>query len=382
MGRPLRVLIVEDSEDDALLLARELGSRGYEPIVERVETADDMRAALNRRSWDIVVSDYSMPSFSGPAALSVLKESHLDIPFIIVSGTIGEETAVEAMRAGAHDFMIKGKLARLLPAIERGIREAESRREGIAERARNETERDRLLNELREAVRVRDTFLAIAAHELKTPLTALQLQIRLLQKSDVRTRAAMSAQELEPAVEMIARQTTRLHVLIENFLEVVNITSGHMDLDRAPVDLRQVVNDIVALDHLGRSGPAIVVDLDGQAVGLWDRVRLESVIGNLVSNAVKFGEGKPISISVSRDGSTARVVVTDNGIGIAREEQARIFGKFERAVSERHYGGFGLGLWVARQIVEAHGGSIRVASEAGKGSTFVVELPLSLQMTA
>ncbi|PYR01649.1 MAG: hypothetical protein DMF97_07040, partial [Acidobacteria bacterium] len=382
MGRPLRVLIVEDSEDDALLLARELGSRGYEPIVERVETADGMRAALNRRSWDIVVSDYSMPSFSGPAALSVLKESRLDIPFIIVSGTIGEETAVDAMRAGAQDFMIKGKLARLLPAIERGIREAESRREGIAERARNEAERDRLLNELREAVRVRDTFLAIAAHELKTPLTALQLQIRLLQKSDGRTSAAMSAQQLEHAVEMIARQTTRLHALIENFLEVVNITSGHMDLDRAPVDLRQIVNDIVAHDHLGRSGPAIVVDVDGQAVGLWDRVRLESVIGNLVSNAVKFGEGKPISISVSCDGSTARVVVTDNGIGIAREEQARIFGKFERAVSERHYGGFGLGLWVARQIVEAHGGSIRVASEAGKGSTFVVELPLSLQMTA
>src|SRR5206468_2007391 len=264
MGRPHRVLIVEDSEDDALLLVRELGSRGYEPIVERVETADDMRAALNRRSWDIVVSDYSMPSFSGPAALSVLKESHLDIPFIIVSGTIGEETAVDAMRAGAQDFMIKGKLARLLPAIERGIREAESRREGIAERARNEAERDRLLNELREAVRVRDTFLAIAAHELKTPLTALQLQIRLLQKSDVRTRAAMSAQELEHGVEMIARQTTRLHVLIENFLEVVNITSGHMDLDRAPVDLREVVNDIVAHDHLSRSAPAIAVD--GEAV--------------------------------------------------------------------------------------------------------------------
>jgi signal transduction histidine kinase len=381
MERPLRVLIVEDSEDDALLLVRELGSRGYEPIVERVETADDMRAALKRRSWDIVVSDYSMPSFSGPAALSVLKETRLDIPFIIVSGTIGEETAVDAMRAGAQDFMIKGKLARLLPAIERGIREAESRREGIAERARNEAERDRLLNELREAVRVRDTFLAIAAHELKTPLTALQLQIRLLQKSDGRTSAAMSAQQLEHAVEMIARQTTRLHVLIENFLEVVNITSGHMDLDRTLVDLRHVVNNIVAHDQLARLGPAIVVD-GQQAVGLWDRVRLESVVANLVSNAVKFGEDKPISISVSCDGSTARVVVTDHGIGIAPEEQARIFEKFERAVSERHYGGFGLGLWVVRQIVEAHRGSIRVASEAGKGSTFVVELPLSLQMTA
>ncbi len=220
MERPLRVLIVEDSENDALLLVRELGSRGYEPIVERVETADGMRAALKRRSWDIVVSDYSMPSFSGPAALSVLKETGLDIPFIIVSGTIGEETAVDAMRAGAQDFMIKGKLARLLPAIERGIREAESRRAGIAERARNEAERDRLLNELREAVRVRDTFLAIAAHELKTPLTALQLQIHLLQKSDGVTSAAMSAQRLEHDVEMIARQTTRLHALIENFRQV------------------------------------------------------------------------------------------------------------------------------------------------------------------
>ena len=119
-----------------------------------------------------------------------------------------------------------------------------------------------------------------------------------------------------------------------------------------------------------------------EVVGLWDRVRLDSVIGNLVSNAVKFGEGKPINVSVSCDGSVARIVVTDQGIGIAPEEQARIFGKFERAVSERHYGGFGLGLWVVRQIVEAHGGSIRVASEAGKGSTFVVELPLSLQTVA
>ncbi|PYR51247.1 MAG: hypothetical protein DMF89_06555 [Acidobacteria bacterium] len=155
----------------------------------------------------------------------------------------------------------------------------------------------------------------------------------------------MSAHQLEQAVEMIARQTTRLQALIENFLAVVHITSGRMDLDREPVDLRDVVREMVAHCQLAHVGPEIVVDAQ-EDVGLWDRVRLDAVVGNLVSNAIK---------------------------------QARIFEKFERAVSERHYGGFGLGLWVVRQIVEAHGGSIHVASEAGQGSTFVVELPLSLQ---
>jgi signal transduction histidine kinase len=381
MEHPLRVLLVEDSEEDALLLVRELRRGGYELIIERVQTADDMRAALERQSWDIVVADYVMPSFSAPAALSLLKESQLDLPFIIVSGTIGEETAVEAMRSGAKDFMIKGKLARLLPAIEREVREAERRRARIAERARDETERDRLLSELREAVRVRDTFLGIAAHELKTPLTSLQLQIHLLQMSDRRIREPMSAQALETAIEMMARQVTRLRGLIENLLDVVHITSGHMNLDREPVDLRTVVRDMVAHVPVSLSRPEIVVDAQA-AVGSWDRIRLECVVANLVSNAVKFGEGKPIRISVSCDGSVARIVVTDQGIGIAPEEQARIFEKFERAVSDRHYGGFGLGLWVVRQIVEAHGGSIRVASEAGKGSTFAVNLPLCLQMIA
>jgi len=128
MGVPLRLLLVEDSENDALLLVRELTRAGFEPVVERVETAVAMQAALDRQGWDIVLGDYSMPQFGGAAALALLRERGLDVPFIIVSGTIGEERAVAAMNAGASDYVPKDKLKRLVPVIERELREAAGRR--------------------------------------------------------------------------------------------------------------------------------------------------------------------------------------------------------------------------------------------------------------
>src|SRR5579859_698050 len=127
MTRPLQVLLVEDSDDDALLVSRELRRGGFDATVERVETRDAMVAALVRGAWDIVISDYSLPSFDAPSALAVVRESGIDVPVVIVSGTIGEETAVDAMRAGAADFIIKGRLTRLVPAIERELREKAGR---------------------------------------------------------------------------------------------------------------------------------------------------------------------------------------------------------------------------------------------------------------
>ncbi|MBF8284341.1 MAG: CheY chemotaxis protein or a CheY-like REC, partial [Anaerolineales bacterium] len=133
MNKPLRVLIVEDSEDDARLLLRELRRGGYDPTFERVETADAMRAALDPSTgsghgWDVILSDYSLPQFSAPAALALLQAEGMDLPFIIISGTIGEDTAVAALKAGAHDFIVKGNWARLIPAVEREMRDAEARR--------------------------------------------------------------------------------------------------------------------------------------------------------------------------------------------------------------------------------------------------------------
>ncbi len=142
MSIPLRLLLVEDSEDDALLLERELKRGGYEPTTKRVQTEKDMSAELQAGEWDIVISDYVMPKFSGMDAFRVLKDSGLDLPFIMISGKMGEETAVDAMRAGVHDYIVKDKMARLIPAIQRELREAEVRRERkIAQEALQESEK-------------------------------------------------------------------------------------------------------------------------------------------------------------------------------------------------------------------------------------------------
>ena len=122
MGTHLRILLIEDSEDDARLVLREIQRSGYELEFERVETAEAMRAGLARQAWDLIICDFSLPRFSAPNALELLKKSGLDLPFIIVSGTIGEESAVNALKAGAHDFIIKGNFARLIPAIERELK--------------------------------------------------------------------------------------------------------------------------------------------------------------------------------------------------------------------------------------------------------------------
>jgi DNA-binding NtrC family response regulator len=141
MAAPLRLLIVEDSEDDALLVERELRRAGFDLLSKRVETEETMRSALEEEPWDLVISDYSLPGFSAPAALSTLQASGLDLPFVIVSGTVGEDVAVEGMRAGAHDFFLKGSLTRLAPAVERELEQAASVARGARPRIRSESSR-------------------------------------------------------------------------------------------------------------------------------------------------------------------------------------------------------------------------------------------------
>jgi two-component system sensor histidine kinase EvgS len=376
MGKILRVLILEDSETDAELLLRALRREGYDLVHRRVETGDDLRRALASEPWDVALSDYNMPRLTVAESLSILKGMEIDIPFIVVSGSIGEEMAVSVMKAGAHDFFLKDRVTRLGSAIERELREAQVRRErrGALDDLRQREK------QLEAAVRARDEFLAIASHELRTPLTPLVLEVASGLDLVRRRGAPVDPEWLERKLASCRRQIDRLSALIDNMLEVQRLASGPPPIVRARVDLREVVT--VALDRVDRavaaSGSSVSVTANEPVIGMWDRDAIETAVRNLLTNAAKFGQSKPIDVRVEPAGPSreaARVSVVDRGIGIAAAAQARIFERFERAVSSRNYGGFGLGLWITRQIVEAHGGTIRVSSAEGQGSTFVVELP-------
>jgi PAS domain S-box-containing protein len=244
----------------------------------------------------------------------------------------------------------------------------------VAERRKVE-ERARLWRKAQEEVRERDEFLSIASHELRTPITALQLQLQLLQKATQRLQGT-APQLLDPRLRSLERQTRRLALLVNELLDVSRMSLGRLELRHEESDLaeiaRQAATQVEA--EVGRSGSRVALDLE-PALGRFDRLRLEQVVGNLLVNAGKFGEGKPVALRVRNDGAFVVVAVSDQGIGIAPEHQARVFERFQRAVPAQHFGGLGLGLYVARRIVEAHGGTIEVASEAGAGATFTVRLP-------
>jgi signal transduction histidine kinase len=243
--------------------------------------------------------------------------------------------------------------------------------EELARRAALAVDNARLYRDAENAVRLREDFLSIAGHELKTPLTALQLQARSLE------RGARGDERTLEKLRVVVRQGHRLTKLVDQLLDVSRITGGKLSLDREEVDLASLVRDVAARfeDDLARSGSALLLHVEDNATGRWDRLRVDQVVTNLISNAIKYGQGHPIDVAVEGGSKEVVLRVRDRGMGVAPEHQARIFGRFERAVSSRHYGGFGLGLWIVRQIVEAHGGTIVVQSEPGEGSTFTVRLP-------
>ncbi len=229
-----------------------------------------------------------------------------------------------------------------------------------------------LVSELREAVRARDEFLSLAAHELRTPLTPLALQLgwalRALDRDDAATA--------RDAIARTQRNVQRTSELVRELLESAAVVAGEerLVLHREELDLAALGRDVLARLRAEQQA-RIRLTAPDELRGTWDARHVAQILDKLVSNALKFGADGPVEVSLVRAGASARITVTDHGMGIAPEDQARIFGRFERAASPRHFGGLGLGLWLVRHYVEAHGGSLVVDSRPGEGSTFTVVLP-------
>ena len=290
----------------------------------------------------------------------------------------GERTRV--YRASYHPVRRDGVLVAACIYVEDMTerRRVEAQRDAGA--ARERAVREQALRETQEAVRARDEFLSVAAHELRTPLTSLRLHLQLLQRQVGVAQPALSA-ELAPRTQVLERQLSRLGSLVNTLLDVSRLAAGKLSLEPRELDLALMVRQMADAfaEEFSRAGSALTVHVDGPLLGSWDPLRVEQVLVNLLSNAAKYGAGRPVEVSLAGEGHTAVLAVKDHGIGISEDGMARLFGKFERAVSERHYGGLGLGLYITRQIVEAMGGTITVRSAQGQGSTFILRLPTQPQ---
>jgi signal transduction histidine kinase len=235
----------------------------------------------------------------------------------------------------------------------------------------------RLVAQLTQAVHARDAFIAIAAHELRNPMTPIlgyvehMLLVSRRPESECPEAIILGLDRLAGLItEYIKRATT--------LLDISRITAGKLRAELSVVDLSALMRQGVHRHRAGaeRSGCRLEPSIEGEVSGLLDQLAVEQIADNLLSNAVKYGAGEPIEVSLVRHGTEARLTVRDHGIGISEEDQARIFVAFERAVTRREHGGFGIGLWVVRQLVDAMHGEVHVTSRPAKGSTFTVTLPL------
>lgn len=251
---------------------------------------------------------------------------------------------------------------------------------GLAAQVSVAMDNARLFQRAQEAITSRDTFLSIASHELRTPITSMKMQTQHMRKRIASNDpAAFLPERVTRLVEQTERSIGRLSRLVEDMLDISRIATGRLNMRFEQVDLGELTREVV--DRLGpqltEAGHTLELHLTPSLMGRWDRERLEQVLANLLSNALKYAPGAPLKVTTLEVGTSAILEVEDRGPGIAPEDHHRVFERFERLVATNQVSGLGLGLHISRHIVEAHGGTIRVRSAIGEGARFIVELPVS-----
>lgn len=386
-----KLLIVDDLPEN--LLALEALIKREDRVVYKALSADEALSLLLQHEFAIAILDVQMPGMNGFELAELMRgtEKTKNIPIVFVSAA-GRELnyAFKGYESGAVDFLykpldihaVKSKV-NVFVELFRQRKEMKLQVDAL-ERSRREQEAllkqlQSTQSELEQAVRMRDDFMSIVAHEVRTPLNGLILETQLRKMHLARDNAAaFTLDKMHSMVDRDERQIKSLIRLIEDMLDVSRIRTGKLSIRPTRFDLSMLVRGLLQnfAPQIDAAESSITLDAEQPVVGNWDEFRIEQVISNLLTNALRYGAKSPITVKVYSEDDQARVEVRDLGIGIGEENQKRIFQQFERVTAKHAVAGLGLGLFISEQIVTAHGGSITVESRIGEGALFRVCLPL------
>ncbi|PCR96011.1 hybrid sensor histidine kinase/response regulator [Pseudomonas fluorescens] len=386
-----KLLIVDDLPEN--LLALEALIKREDRTVYKALSADEALSLLLQHEFAMAILDVQMPGMNGFELAELMRgtEKTKNIPIIFVSAA-GRELnyAFKGYESGAVDFLhkpldihaVKSKVNVFVDLY----RQSKAMKQQVEALEQSRREQEALLQqlqstqgELEQAVRMRDDFMSIVAHEVRTPLNGLILETQLRKMHLARDNAAaFTLDKMHAMVDRDERQIKSLIRLIEDMLDVSRIRTGKLSIRPSRFDLAQLVGNL--LQNFAQQIEAAETEVSFTAAepveGQWDEFRIEQVVSNLLTNALRYGGKSPVQVRVYREGNEARVEVADQGIGISEENQKRIFQQFERVSAKTVVAGLGLGLFISEQIVAAHGGSIVVESKINEGALFRVCLPL------
>ncbi|MFJ2690478.1 ATP-binding protein [Pseudomonas sp. NPDC087336] len=386
-----KLLIVDDLPEN--LLALEALIKREDRIVYKALSADEALSLLLQHEFAMAILDVQMPGMNGFELAELMRgtEKTRNIPIVFVSAA-GRELnyAFKGYESGAVDFLhkpldiqaVKSKVNVFVDLY----RQSKAMKQQVQALEQSRREQEALLKQLRstqleleQAVRMRDDFMSIVAHEVRTPLNGLILETQLRKMHLARDNAAaFTLDKMHAMVDRDERQIKSLIRLIEDMLDVSRIRTGKLSIRPTHFDLAALVRGLLHnfAQQIEAAEASVSLDAEQPVMGDWDEFRIEQVISNLLTNALRYGAKSPISLKVYSENNEARVEVRDYGIGISEENQQRIFQQFERVSANHVAAGLGLGLFISEQIVAAHGGTITVESRIGEGALFRVCLPL------
>jgi signal transduction histidine kinase len=368
--KELKILMLEDLQDDVGLIERTLSKQGIQFTSKRVDTRDEFVEALDSFDPDVILSDHALPQFNSLEALTICRNQHIDIPFILVTGTVSEEFAVSCLKQGADDYVLKSNLVRLPSAIQNALKQRhhEHKRKKAEKALRKQNE------ELVKINKELDSFVYSVSHNLRAPLMSVLGLINLVQ---VENKKADPDPELNGYFAMMQQSIHKLDDTLKEILDYSRNARSQMNIEK--VDFQRMVEDsferMKYMDGSDQISKTISIDSKGQL--FTDPYRLSVIINNLVSNAIKYRDVNKSQSTISIDAKVTdaklSVVFRDNGIGISEDYINKIFDMFFRATDRSE--GAGLGLYIVKETVDKLHGDIFVESVIGEGTTFRIDIP-------